>query len=140
MPTFVQWIHVTAAVIGVGGMAFLLFVLMPSLGELRPEDRDMLAKQVMSRFRWVSWSAIILLLVSGLYSVRQYYWEVAWGKSWALLTIKIVLALFVFLIALVLTLPFKLFDRVRARRRIWLSIAFGLAVAVILIAAYLRRG
>jgi uncharacterized membrane protein len=140
MPTFVQWIHVTAAVIGVGGMAFLLFILMPSLGVLHPEHRDMLAKQVMNRFRWVSWSAIILLLVSGLYSIREYYWEVAWGKSWALLTIKIVLALFVFLIALVLTLPFKLFDRVRARRRIWLSIAFGLAVAVILIAAYLRRG
>jgi uncharacterized membrane protein len=139
MPTLVQWIHVTAAVIGVGGMAFLLFILMPSLGVLHPEHRDLLAKQVMNRFRWISWSAIFLLLGSGLYNIRQYYWEMAWGKSWAVLTVKIVLALFVFVIALALTLPFKLFDRVRARRQMWLSIAFGLAVAVILIAAYLRR-
>jgi uncharacterized membrane protein len=139
MPTVVQWIHATAAVIGVGGMAFLLFVLMPALGGLDPEQRALLVKRVMDRFRWVSWSAIFLLLVSGLYSVRQYYWEMAWGKSWTLLTVKIVLALLVFVIALALTLPFKLFDWFRARRRLWLSIAFGLAVAVILISAHLRR-
>jgi uncharacterized membrane protein len=120
-------------------MAFLLFILMPSLGALPPEHRDLLAKQVMGRFRWMIWSAILVLLVSGLYSIRQYYWEVAWGKSWTLLTVKIVLSLFVFLIALALTLPFKLFDRIRARRPIWLSIAVGVAVAVIFIAAYLRR-
>jgi uncharacterized membrane protein len=139
MSTFLQWIHVTAAVIGVGGMAFLLLILMPCLGALPPEHRDLLARQVMDRFRWMIWSAIMVLLVSGFYSIRQYYWEVAWGKSWALLTVKIVLALFVFVIALALTLPFKLFDWVRARRQIWLSIAVGLAIAVILIAAYLRR-
>jgi uncharacterized membrane protein len=140
MATFVQWIHVISAVIGVGGMAFLLFVLMPSLGALDPEQRGLLAKQVLDRFRWISWSAIFLLLVSGLYSIRQYYWEMAWGKSWVFLTVKIVLALFVFVIVLALTLPLKFFDRVRARRQIWLSIAFGLAVAVISISAYLRRG
>ena len=50
MSTLVQWIHVTAAVIGVGGMAFLLFILMPSLGALDPEQRGLLAKQVMDRF------------------------------------------------------------------------------------------
>jgi len=138
MPTFVRGIHVTAAVIGVGGLAFLLLVLTPSLGVLQPEQRDLFAKQAMNRFRWVLWTAIIVLLVSGLYSIREYYWEVAWGKSWALLTVKIVLALVAFVIALALTVPLKLFDWVRARRQVWLSIAVGLAVAVIFISAYLR--
>jgi len=140
MPTLVQWIHVSSAVVGVGGMAFLLFILLPSLGALDTEQRGLLAKRVMARFRWVSWSVIFLLLVSGLYNIRQYYWEMAWGKTWALLTVKIVLALFVFVVALALTLPFKFFDRVRARRQIWLSVAVGLAAAVIFISAYLRRG
>ena len=139
MPTLVQGLHVTAAVILVGGMAFLLFILIPSLGALDPEQRGLLAKQVMDRFRWIVWSAIIVLLLSGLYTIRQYYWEAAWGKSWAFLTVKIVLALFVFVFALALTLPFKFFDRFRARRKIWLSIAVGLAFAVIFISAYLRR-
>jgi uncharacterized membrane protein len=105
---------------------------------LQPEQRDLLAKQVMDRFRWVLWTAIIVLLVSGLYNIREYYWEVVWGKSWALLTVKIVLALVAFVIALALTLPLKLCDWVRARRQVWLSIAVGLAVAVIFISAYLR--
>jgi uncharacterized membrane protein len=139
MSTCLQWIHVTAAVIGVGGMAFLLLILMPSLGALPPEHRDLLAKRVMDRFRWMIWSAVVVLLGSGLYSVRQYYWELAWGKSWALLTVKIVLAFLVFVLALALTLPFKLFEWARARRRLWLSVAVGLAVVVIFISAYLRR-
>jgi len=140
MSTLVQGIHVTAAVISVGGLAFLLLVLVPSLGNLQSEQRDLWAKQVMNRFRWVLWTAIIVLLVSGLYSIREYYWEVAWGKSWMLLTVKIVLAFVVFVIALALTLPLKLFNWVRARRQVWLSIAVGLAVTVLFISAYLRRG
>jgi uncharacterized membrane protein len=139
MPTFVQWIHVTAAVIGVGGLAFLLLVLMPALSALPPDHRDLLAKQLMNRFRWVLWSSILVLLVSGFYSIRQYYWEAAWGKSWTLLTVKIVLSLFFFVVALALTLPLKLFERIRAQRQIWLSIALAVAIAVIFIAAYLRR-
>jgi len=139
MPTFLQWIHVTAAVLGVGGIAFLLLILMPSLGVLPPEQRDLFAKKVMHRFRCMLWSAVAVLLVSGLYTIRLTYWEVAWGKSWTLLTVKILLSLFVFVIILGLTLPFKLFDRVRARRQFWLAIALGAAVVVIFIAAYLRR-
>jgi uncharacterized membrane protein len=139
MATLVQWIHVTAAVIGVGGLAFLLFVLLPSLGALPPEQRDAFAKQVMHRFGWMFWSAILVLLVSGVYSVHEYYWEAAWGKSWTLLSVKIILSLFLFVVVLALTLPFKFFDRIRARRQLWLSIAVGVGVAVIFIAAYLRR-
>jgi len=139
MSTFLQWIHVTAVVLSVGGIAFLLIVLTPGLGDLQPEQRQRLAKLVMNRFRWVLWSSMALILLSGLYSIREYYWEVAWGKSWELLTVKIVLAGVVFAIALAVTLPFKLFDWVRARRQTWLAIAVGLAVVVIFISAYLRR-
>jgi uncharacterized membrane protein len=139
MSTFLQWVHVTATVMAVGGMAFLLLVLRPELGDLQPEQRDRLIRQVLARFRWVLWSSMAVILLSGLYNIREYYWEVAWGKSWELLTVKIVLACIVFVIALALTLPFKLFDWVRARRQTWLAIAVGLAVAVIFISAYLRR-
>ena len=139
MPTFSQWVHVTAAVMSVGGMAFLLLVLPPRLGGLEPEQRDRLTKAVIARFRWVLWPSMAVLLLSGLYNIREYYWEVAWGKSWELLTVKIVLACIVFIIALALTLPFKLFDWVRARRQVWLAVAVGLSVAIIFISAYLRR-
>ncbi|MFB3922888.1 MAG: hypothetical protein ACE145_14280 [Terriglobia bacterium] len=138
MSTLFQWIHVTAAVIGVGGMGFVLVVLLPSARVLNPEQRDLFLKMVMLRFRWVSWSVILLLLGSGLYNIHLRAWEVPWGTYWKFLTLKILLALMVFVISLLLTLPLKSFERFRARRKDWLAAAFGLALAVILISAYLR--
>ena len=139
MATFVQWVHVSAAVIGVGGMAFMLFVLFPSAGLLDEEQRHRLLKAALGRFRWISWSVMILLLASGLYNVKL-VWLVPWGPYWTFLTVKIALALAVFGIIICLTLPLKIFDRFRERRNQWLYAAFGLAMLVILISAFLRRG
>jgi len=139
LSTFVQWVHVSAAVFGVGGIAFLYIVLLPSVGSLNPDQRESLLKAVLGKFRWVSWSVIFLLFVSGLYNVRQYYWEVPWGRAWLLLTIKIMLAMLVFAIAFGLSIPLKLLNWFRARRQMWLAIALSLAMIVILISAYLRR-
>ena len=117
----------------------MLFVLLPSVGVLNDEHRALLLKSVMGRFRWVTWSVIFLLLASGLYNVGL-VWLVPWGPYWKFLTIKIILAFIIFAIVLCLTIPVGIFKTFRARRQLWLSIAFGLAMAVILISAYLRRG
>jgi uncharacterized membrane protein len=140
MTTFMQWIHLSAAVIGVGGIGFLLFLLIPSARVLAPEQRDALLKRIQGRFRWVSWSVIVLLAGSGLYNVRAYYWELAWGRAWFWLTTKIFLALLVFAVSLALTLPLPFLARFREQRERWLTVAFALAMIVILISAYLRRG
>ena len=139
MSTFAQWVHVSAAVIGVGGMAFMLLVLFPSAGLLEEEQQKRLLKAALGRFRWVSWSVIVLLLASGLYNVKL-VWLVPWGPYWKFLALKIVLALLVFVIILCLTIPLKIFNGFRERRKQWLYAAFGLAMIVILISAYLRRG
>ena len=139
MSTVMQWIHLAAAVVGVGGIAFLVFLLIPSARVLLPEQRDLLLKKVLRRFRLVSWTVIVLLTASGLYNERAYYWELAWGRAWLLLTVKIVLALLVFAVSLSLTLPLNVLARVRERREQWLVTAFTVAMVVILISAYLRR-
>lgn len=139
MSTIVQWIHLSAAVFGVGGIAFMHIILLPSARVLNPDQREILLKAVAGKFRWVSWSVIVLLLGSGIYNVRQFYWEVPWGYSWKLLTVKIALALVLFMIVLALTLPLKFLHWFRARRQMWLAIALTLAMIVILVSAYLRR-
>ncbi len=139
MATLMQWIHLSAAVVGVGGIAFLVFLLIPSSRALSAEHRDLLMKKIQGRFRWVSWTVIVLLIGSGLYNIRAYYWELAWSRVWALLTIKIALALLVFAVSLALTLPLPVLARFRERRERWLTAAFALAMVVILISAYLRR-
>jgi uncharacterized membrane protein len=129
-----------AAVIGLGGMGFMLLILIPSLGVLSPEQREALSKAVASRFRWATWSAVTLLLLSGLYNVRRFYWEEQAGRAWNFLTLKILLSFTLFAIVLGLTIPFRLFEPLRVRRRKWLLVAFILGVVVVLISAYLRRG
>lgn len=121
-------------------MGFMLLILIPSLGVLNSEQRDALSKAVASRFRWVTWSAVALLLLSGLYNVRRFYWEEPSGQAWNFLTLKILLSLTLFVIVLGLTIPFRLFEPLRAHRRIWLRVAFALGIIVVLISAYLRRG
>ncbi len=138
MATFAQWVHVAAAVIGVGGIGFLAFILLPSTGILNADQRDLLMRVVQRRFRWVSWSVIVLLIASGLYNAGL-AWDVPWGTYWKFLTLKIILAFVVFAIALSLTLPLRVLERFHAQRRLWLSVAFGVAMIVILISAYLRR-
>jgi uncharacterized membrane protein len=138
MTTLVQWVHLVAAVVAVGGIAFVLAILIPSVQVFSDEQRNQLLKVVMDRFRWASWGAILLLLGSGLYNVRLRAWEAPWGPYWKWLTLKIFLAFCVFTISLLLTLPVPAFNRFRARRQMWLSIALGVALVVILISAYLR--
>ena len=140
MSTFMQWLHVMAAVVGLGGMGFLLVILLPSLGVLDTEQRDRLTKAVAARFRWATWSAIAVLILSGLYNVRRYYWEDPWDRAWKILTVKIALSFALFAIVLSLSVPLRLFERMRARRKDWLLAAFVIGVVVVLISAYLRRG
>ncbi|HXW15305.1 MAG TPA: CopD family protein [Terriglobia bacterium] len=140
MPTIIQWIHLMAAVIGLGGMGFLLLILIPSLGVLSAEQREALSKAVARRFRWATWSAVALLLLSGIYNVSRYYWEEPWDRAWNFLALKISLSFALFAIVLGLTIPFRLFEPLRARRRMWLLVAFILGVVVVMISAYLRRG
>jgi uncharacterized membrane protein len=57
--------HILCAVIWVGGMAFALFVLRPSLVALEPPQRLALHAQVFRRFFRVVWHVMPLLLLSG---------------------------------------------------------------------------
>jgi uncharacterized membrane protein len=139
MTTFMQWVHLMAAVVGLGGLAFLLLIMIPALWVLSAEQREALTKAVGGRFRWASWSAIMLLLISGLYNIRRYYWEEPWDRAWKLLTAKIVLSFILFAIILGLTIPLKWLAPLRARRT-WLLVAFILGILVVVISAYLRRG
>ena len=58
-------VHLLAAVIWVGGMAFALMVLRPSLAILAPPDRLALHRQVFQRFFRIVWHVMPLLLLSG---------------------------------------------------------------------------
>jgi len=63
--SWVLAVHILCAVLWVGGMAFALMVLRPSLAVLEPPQRIALHQQVFRRFFLIVWHAMPLLLLSG---------------------------------------------------------------------------
>lgn len=62
-----KFLHLAAAIVWLGGMAFMLLALRPSLPVLEPAQRLSLLAQVLRRFfAWV-WASIAVLLLSGAY-------------------------------------------------------------------------
>lgn len=137
-----RWIHVLAAVVAIGGLLFLRFVLLPAAqGILDAAQIAALRDRVMRRWRPVVLACITLLLVSGFYN----FFTIALPKAektrayHPLFGLKFLAALGVFFIASVLTGRSPAFGRMRANATQWLSIAAGLAILVILISGILKN-
>lgn len=68
MYSLLKFLHLAAAMIWLGGMAFMLFALRPSLPLIEaPAQRLPLLVAVLRRFFALVWAAIALLLLSGFY-------------------------------------------------------------------------
>jgi uncharacterized membrane protein len=136
-----QWLHVMAAVVAVGGVAFVRFVLLPASESMADEQRQEMMGAVVDRFRKILWISIGLLLITGLYNVDFAASNGSLASKPYLygLIAKIVIALVVFKIGFMLTVPGDAFASIKANRKKWLMINFVLGMVVVLIAAYLRR-
>lgn len=84
----VRWLHLLAAMVWVGGMLFLLLVLLPVVRrELAPQERTLLVARVGQRFERVSLLALLVLVVTGILNAerRNVQWgrlsEYAWGQT-----------------------------------------------------------
>lgn len=130
-----------AAVLAVGGVACIRFVVLPSVELLDDAARATFMESVHDKFRKIIGLSMGLLLITGLYNVAIAAAAGHMADSAYLhpLIVKIVLALVVFKIAFMLIIPGPAFSGVKAKRKTWLLVNFVLGVIVILIAAYLRR-
>jgi uncharacterized membrane protein len=66
-------LHLLAAVIWVGGMAYTLLVLRPALNVLEPAQRNQMHMQTLRRFFLVIWHAMPLVLLTGYAMVIGVY-------------------------------------------------------------------
>lgn len=65
--TLVVLIHILAAIIWLGGMFFIAIVMVPALRRLEPpQKRIEVLSATATRFRMVSWIAILVILVTGV--------------------------------------------------------------------------
>jgi len=66
MNTWMNFLHVSAAIVWLGGVTFMLFALRPAALTLPPPQRLPLMAQVLRRFFMLVWPSIGVLLVTGL--------------------------------------------------------------------------
>ena len=136
-----RWTHILFAVIGVGGLFFIRFVLHGAATESLDEaGHKALREAVVKRWKWWVMISIGLLLASGLYNylvvTRQHHSGQAFYH--ALFGVKFLLALGFFFLGSVLTGRAKAFDRLREWSPLWQSVMVVLALLVILIAGLMK--
>lgn len=131
----VRFLHILGAVVGVGGLVYLGLAVLPATSRLGTE-RDRFLTSLRHRASLLSWTAVLLLLVTGVFRWVPQLGGVGWfgaGGIWGLLLIaKIVLALFVFHLALSITRAPKDAAAAAARpARVRLAALLGIVVVLL---------
>jgi uncharacterized membrane protein len=63
--SLINLLHLLSAIVWLGGVLFVKIILEPSLGQLDPAEAGKLQAIVARKFKFVSWTAILLLIVTG---------------------------------------------------------------------------
>jgi uncharacterized membrane protein len=126
---FMRWLHFSALTTLIGGILYGRLVMVPSSAALAPDEREALGDRAATAFRPFVLAAICGLVVSGVYNILTHPGHTT--KYHILLGIKLLMALHVFVVALLIVQP----SNPRRRRMMTVVAIFGLAI--IAIAAYL---
>lgn len=103
MMILLAWVHLLAAVMWIGGMAFLSLVLAPVIrrGSFGA-DRRLFFQTLARRFRIVVWVGIVLLIVTGPLLVSSKTGTLVEPEGWrSVLTIKLWLVAFLIILTAV---------------------------------------
>ena len=135
-----RWIHVGTAVVLVGGLVFLRFVLGPAAAQLPDEAHAKLKELVSARWKKFIHGGIALFLLSGFYNYLVIQAPLHKGDKLyhALMGTKILLALAVFYLSSALIGRSKAFAGMRTNPKLWQGIIIVLAAVIIGISGFVK--
>ena len=132
-------VHVGTAITLVGGMAFTLFVLIPSASRLGKDAHDLLAAEVKGRWKRFVHIGLLLFIVSGFYNYFQAMpLHKGDGPYHGLVGTKMILAFMIFFIASALVGRSAKLQSMRDNKVFWLRIAVLLAAVIVAISGYVK--
>ncbi len=132
-----RWLHVFSVIMAVGATVFLRLVLIPSLAGVSDDTKALLLKNLSKRLRLLIHGAIGGILVSGLYNTHL-LWKTTISPYGYVYALKVLLALIVFVVAILLTSSNPKCAAFQANRTKWLAVNVTLAAIVVALSAYLR--
>ena len=132
-------VHVSTAIVLVGGSVFMAFVLLPTAEQLSSAEHDKLRGLINGKWKRFVHAGILLFLVTGFYNFyRQLPNHKGDGLYHALVGTKILLALGLFFIASALVGRSAAFESLRASRAKWLKIMVLLAAIIVGISGFVK--
>ena len=148
LKALMQWIHVGSVVLMIGGFFFFRVVLLPIAN--RSSDPAALISSALRRFSGIVWTALLTVLISGLYNFISFFRTARAGAAVAsvasdhslyifVLGIKFFIVFLIFTLAIFLTFPYPVFEVYQKRPAPWLNLTVILGLIVIFLSAYLRR-
>lgn len=136
-----RWVHISAAIVAIGGAAYAVIAVLPTLRELSEDVRVRIADAVRSRWARVVHVCIVLLLLTG--GLNFYLLALAPGVEpmpyHAIFLLKLLAALAIFFIASALVGRSPGFAAMRAASRRWLTTILALAAAIVLLSGVLSQ-
>lgn len=101
-----NFIHLLTAVIWIGGMIYTNIVFMPSLSVIEPSQRGAILGAVAKRFTIVSWTSILVLLVSGFFKTPGEMLFTTSNSYGLMITIKHIIFLVMIVFGALITFKF----------------------------------
>ncbi|HZZ29249.1 MAG TPA: hypothetical protein VFE46_14720 [Pirellulales bacterium] len=144
-----RWFHLVAAMVAVGGTAFMRFALVPSVSVLADEQRKALHEQIRSRWAKLVAGSVAFLLISGLINFVLFLtesktepwaqWHQAYNSLYQFVFgAKFALAMVVFFIASALAGRGQATQKFRQDATWWMTVNLVLALVVVALSGVLR--
>ena len=132
----------------IGGFFFFRVVLLPIAN--RSDASENLISSALRRFSGVVWTALLTILISGLYNFITFFRSARAGAATDpivsdyslyifVLGVKLFIVFLIFTLAIVLTFPYPVFGVYQKKPAPWLNLTIILGLVVIFLSAYLRR-
>ena len=135
-------LHVSTAIVLVGGVFFMRFILMPAASRTLSEAQHVaLREAVLAGWKRVVHAGITLMLASGLFNYLRVIFEKTHkgdGLYHGLLGFKILVALVIFFISSALVGRSAGLQRFRDNSRFWLGVNLLLALLIVAISGFLK--
>lgn len=133
-----HWLHLSAAMVAIGGTIMLRLVIHPLVSKMEGEAGEEFQRSVRRRVTPLIHGSIAVLLVTGFVNMARVFEGGVPPLYIALFGLKVLLAMAVFTIAVLLTVSSPALDAFNAKRGTWMLLNIVLGLAVVLISAWLR--
>jgi len=135
-----RWVHIVAVVTGIGGAFAMRYVFLPAVAEEEESRRVAIQRRARRSLAVIVPTAIGLLVVSGIVNlVRAFTVPPTPPMAYQIvLGVKLLLALALFVFALMLVLPSEPPNAFQRRNRFWLTMIAHLGFLIIALSVTLN--